>query len=195
MITETHQRWVTAMLTVPCQGCDLHRYRRQMVLYRGRPEARVMCVGEAPGREEDLVGKPFVGRAGQVLDRMLAYIQLSEETVYITNVVKCRPPDNRTPSEAEIQACLPFLQTQVQIIQPHIILAFGRVAALGLGLLSKHQPLKEVLGRPLTWENRQVWVLYHPAYLLRNASMKSQQAVWLNRIREELQDRIYGGWP
>jgi len=153
-----------------CTECALHEGRTKTVFGKGNPETRVMFIGEGPGRDEDLKGEPFVGRSGQLLTKMIAAIDLTRDDVYITNIVKCRPPNNRNPQEDEVRCCEKYLIAQIEAIRPRIICA--------LGLVSAHWLLdtKESLGKLRTSENSyqgtQVLVTYHPAALLRNPGLK-----------------------
>jgi len=171
-----------------CRKCPLHRTRTQAVPGEGPSPCEIMIVGEAPGREEDLEGRPFVGAAGKLLEKMLTAIGLSRREVYITNVVKCRPPGNRTPQEEEIKLCRPYLARQIRLIKPRAILALGSVAAGSL-LLSR-EPLSKLRGRVHTLEDLKVVSSYHPAYLLRNPSAK--RAAWedLKLFQKLLQGEI-----
>ncbi|RPH92666.1 uracil-DNA glycosylase [candidate division KSB1 bacterium] len=149
-----------------CKRCPLGATRTKFVFGVGNPHARIVFVGEAPGHDEDISGIPFVGRAGQLLDKMLADIGLSRQHVYICNVLKCRPPNNRDPEPTEVATCKPYLLTQLSLIKPHVIVCLGRHAAATL--LDLEAPMKELRGRILPWNDRQVLVTYHPAYYLRN---------------------------
>jgi DNA polymerase len=155
-----------------CSRCVLHRGRTQTVFGVGDRAARWMVVGEAPGAEEDRQGEPFVGAAGQLLTAMLAAIDLPRESIFIANVLKCRPPDNRDPRPEEVAECLPFLHRQVVLLRPQIILAFGRVAAQSL--LGIDTPLGKLRGSVHRFGllNTPVVVTYHPAYLLRSPGEK-----------------------
>jgi len=150
-----------------CTRCDLHRSRTQAVFGAGDAKAQWMVIGEAPGVEEDLQGEPFVGAAGQLLNAMLAAIELPRESVFIANILKCRPPDNRDPRPEEIAECLPYLHQQIEQIAPRIILAFGRVAAQSL--LGTEATLGNLRGEAHRFGPHQIPVIvtYHPAYLLR----------------------------
>lgn len=170
--------WQTLERTVArCTACDLHRGRTQTVFGTGDRKARWMIIGEAPGAEEDRRGEPFVGRAGKLLNAMLRAAGLRRREVYIANVVKCRPPDNRDPRADEAQCCAPFLQRQIELVAPELIVAVGRVAAQRL--LQTEAPVGRLRGRlhrlgddpgvPLV-------VTYHPAYLLRSPREKAK--VW-----------------
>ena len=175
-----------------CTACELHRGRTQTVFGSGSKSARWMIVGEGPGAEEDRRGEPFVGRAGQLLDAMLKAAGFTRESVYIANIVKCRPPSNRDPRSEESAACAGFLQAQIELLRPALILAVGRVAAQNL--LSISEPLGEMRGKPFFYENGikvPVVVTYHPAYLLRSPSAKAQS--WQDlRFALDLLDRPSG---
>jgi uracil-DNA glycosylase len=149
-----------------CVKCPLHGSRTQTVFGVGSASAEWMFIGEAPGMQEDLQGEPFVGRAGQLLNAMLAAIGLEREQVYIANVLKCRPPNNRDPQPHEVDCCEPYLLRQIELINPRIILALGRHAAHSL--LKSELPLAKLRGRRLTYHGTALVVTYHPAYLLRN---------------------------
>lgn len=186
----TADEWATLQQSVAsCQRCGLHACRTQTVFGVGDREAEWMVVGEAPGAEEDARGEPFVGAAGQLLNAMLAAIGLTRESVFIANILKCRPPDNRDPSSAEIAECLPYLHQQIRQVRPRLILAFGRVAAQSL--LGTDQPLGALRGSvhaapPL---NTPVVVTYHPAYLLRTPAEKRkawEDLKYARRIHAEL---------
>lgn len=158
-----------------CQRCGLASTRTQTVFGVGAETAPLMIVGEGPGAEEDRRGEPFVGRAGQLLDAMLAAIGHSRaDNTYIANVVKCRPPNNRDPQAEEVAACRPFLDTQIRLIRPKLILAVGRVAAQRL--LDTAEPLARLRGQLHHYGETQVpvWVSYHPAYLLRSPHEKAK---------------------
>jgi uracil-DNA glycosylase len=161
--------WAALRLAVrDCVACGLHRHRTQTVFGVGHPAARWMIVGEAPGAEEDRRGEPFVGPAGQLLDEMLRAVGLSRDTVFIANVLKCRPPENRDPSPAEIAACAGHLQSQIALVAPKLILAVGRIAAQSL--LAQEIPVGKLRGRAHSWGAMGIplVVTYHPAYLLRS---------------------------
>ncbi|HEX5786314.1 MAG TPA: uracil-DNA glycosylase [Burkholderiaceae bacterium] len=164
-----------------CQACGLCQGRRQAVPGMGNRQARWMIVGEAPGEQEDHQGLPFVGPAGQLLDAMLAAMGLQREAdVYIANVIKCRPPHNRNPEPEEVARCQPFLQRQIELVQPDLLLAVGRFAAQTLlqGVVPDVEklPLGRLRGRVHTVNQRPVVVTYHPAYLLRSPAEKGK--VW-----------------
>ncbi len=170
-----------------CRRCRLAEGRTQIVFGVGDPGAEVVFVGEGPGEEEDRRGEPFVGRAGQLLDRMLAAIGLDRSRVYIANVVKCRPPGNRTPLPDEASACLPFLRGQIEAIRPRILCALGAHAAQSL--LGTQTPVSRLRGRPLKLGERPLVVTYHPAYLLRNPAAKRQAWEDLKSLRRLLDHR------
>ncbi|MFZ9905470.1 MAG: uracil-DNA glycosylase [Steroidobacteraceae bacterium] len=155
-----------------CTRCELHRTRTQAVFGVGDPRAKWMVVGEAPGAEEDRQGEPFVGAAGQLLNAMLAAIELPRERVFIANVLKCRPPDNRDPRPDEVAECLPYLRQQIEQVSPRILLAFGRFAAQNL--LGTDATLAKLRGEVHRYGANQIPVIvtYHPAYLLRTPGDK-----------------------
>lgn len=153
-----------------CQRCPLYKTRTQTVFARGNPTANLMIIGEAPGFYEDKQGLPFVGKAGQLLDQMLRSIGLGESEVYIANVLKCRPPDNRDPAVEEILQCSSYLTRQIQLVKPTLILALGRFA--GQFLLNEPRPLNQLRHRIYHYHDTPFIVTYHPAYLLRNPADK-----------------------
>lgn len=153
-----------------CQKCELAKGRNKFVFGSGNPNAKVMLIGEGPGAEEDKKGEPFVGQAGQLLNDILKAINFSREEVYIANVVKCRPPANRTPFPAEIEACLPYLQKQISLVNPKLILLLGATAITGV--LGKKATLSSMRGKVFDYGTARVMVTYHPAALLRNPKLK-----------------------
>jgi uracil-DNA glycosylase len=157
-----------------CRKCGLHRGRTQVVFGTGDPAAALVFVGEAPGHDEDVQGEPFVGSAGQLLNRIIAAIGLTREQVYMLNVIKCRPPQNRNPQPDEIAACWPILQAQLACIHPRIICALGTFAAQTL--LQTEERISRLRGRFHRLGDIQVMPTYHPAFLLRNPQYK--RAVW-----------------
>jgi DNA polymerase len=169
-----------------CKKCELHTGRTQSVFGVGSPKTRVMFIGEGPGRDEDLKGEPFVGRSGQLLTKILAAIDLERKDVYITNIVKCRPPQNRDPLEEEVRCCEQYLVDQIKLIKPRLICALGRVAAQWL------LQTKDALGVLRNADNEYcgipVLVTYHPAALLRNPGLK--KAAWedFKRLRAIISD-------
>jgi DNA polymerase len=171
--------WPALRDAVPaCRACGLCETRRHTVFGVGHPQAHCMLVGEAPGEQEDQLGEPFVGAAGQLLDRMLAAIGLTraeappEQQVFITNTLKCRPPRNRNPTPDELAACGPFLARQVALVQPKVILAMGRFAVQSL--LGTDEPIGRLRGQVHEWQGRKLVVTYHPAYLLRQPTDKAK---------------------
>jgi uracil-DNA glycosylase len=170
-------------------GCALKRTAKSLCFARGREDARLMLIGEAPGRDEDLKGKPFVGRAGQLLDRMLAAIGLSEEHVYITNTVYWRPPGNRTPTPAEVEACAPFLARQIELLSPEVIVLLGGAAAKTI--LGVTEGIMRLRGKWLSYAcaDRDIATLatVHPAYLLRNPEDKRLAWRDLLMVKERLE--------
>ncbi len=153
-----------------CTRCELGNTRTKFVFGTGSPDSKIMFIGEAPGRDEDRQGEPFVGRAGQLLTKILKAIDFEREDVYIANILKCRPPNNRDPLPAEIKLCEEYLIRQIEIIKPVIIVALGRIAAQNL--LKSEAPLKEFRGKTHEYHGIPVIVTYHPAALLRNQNFK-----------------------
>jgi uracil-DNA glycosylase family 4 len=175
-----------------CTRCNLHTTRKTTVFGEGNPKANWLLVGEAPGAEEDRQGLPFVGRAGQLLNRMLFSIDLARNDVFVANVLKCRPPDNRDPFGEEVSACESFLHQQVKFIQPKIILAMGRFAAQAL--LRTDQTIGQLRGRIHRYPAYDIplVVTYHPAYLLRSPQSKAK--AWADLILALAEsERVAGG--
>lgn len=167
-----------------CRRCKLCSTRKNIVFGTGSPTAQLMFVGEAPGADEDAQGQPFVGRAGQLLTKMIQAMGLSREAVYIANIIKCRPPENRNPQPDEIAACSPFLLKQIESIRPRIICALGTFSAQTL--LETQQKISALRGKFHDYHGVKVLPTFHPAYLLRNPNEK--KSVWedLKKIMEEL---------
>lgn len=153
-----------------CQRCHLWKTRTNLVFGTGNREADLVFIGEAPGRDEDLQGEPFVGRAGQLLTRIIEAIGFRREDVFIGNILKCRPPENRDPLPEEIEQCLPILEVQLQILKPKVICTLGRIAAQTL--LRTSAPLSRLRGRVHDLRGARAVVTYHPAALLRNPNLK-----------------------
>lgn len=153
-----------------CTRCPLCAGRNSVVFGTGDPKARLMFVGEGPGADEDTLGVPFVGRAGQLLTKMIEAMGLKREAVYIANIVKCRPPDNRNPAPEEIATCLPFLKKQIALVNPAVMVCLGKVAVQAL-LLSE-VPISKLRGQWLAFNGIPVMPTFHPAYLLRSPLMK-----------------------
>ncbi len=156
-----------------CTRCKLHKTRNQLVFGAGSPTAELMFVGEGPGGDEDRQGIPFVGRAGQLLTKIIAALGKSRDEVYIANIIKCRPPGNRNPENDEITACFPFLQRQIAVIRPRVICALGKFAAQTL--LGSKTPISRLRGRDHPFGNNcRLVPTFHPAYLLRNPASKRE---------------------
>jgi DNA polymerase len=168
-----------------CKRCKLHRTRRTIVFGEGNEKASLMLIGEAPGYDEDVQGRPFVGKAGQLLTKILQSINLPREEVYITNIIKCRPPQNRNPETDEIQTCNPLLVKQITVVQPKIICALGSFSAQTL--LKTDTKITALRGKVFDLEGIKVIPTYHPAFLLRNPERKRE--VWedMKKIAELIQ--------
>lgn len=169
-----------------CQKCSLGSTRQNFVYGVGHPQADLMLVGEAPGKNEDEQGEPFVGRGGQLLDKILAAIDLSRETVYIANILKCRPPQNRDPQPDEMELCFPYLEEQVRLIQPKLICALGRIAAQAL--LATKTPLGKLRGSFHEYCGVPLLVTYHPAALLRFPSYKKDTWEDMQKLKARLDE-------
>ncbi len=167
-----------------CGKCGLCKSRKNVVFGSGNPDADLMFVGEAPGYEEDVQGEPFVGRAGQLLTKIIEAIGLKREEVYIANVLKCRPPENRSPRGEEIVLCFPHLAKQIEIIQPKIICALGTFAAQTL--LDTKEPIGSLRGKFYDYKGIKLLATYHPAYLLRNPNDKAKTWDDMKKIRDML---------
>lgn len=171
-----------------CTKCPLGFTRTKFCFGVGNPNADILLIGEAPGRDEDLSGIPFVGRAGQLLDKMLAAIDLSREHVYIANILKCRPPENRDPLPEESEACLPHLAEQIRLIKPKFICSLGRIAAQIL--LDTKAPLSKMRGRFYDVVGTKMLVTFHPAALLRNPNFKRDAWEDLKRLRRAYDEAL-----
>jgi uracil-DNA glycosylase family 4 len=167
-----------------CTRCALHKGRNKIVFADGSPTARLMFVGEGPGTDEDAQGLPFVGRAGQLLNNMIAAMGLKREEVYIANVVKCRPPGNRTPEPEEANTCSPFLFRQIDVVRPEVLVALGATATTYL--LGQRQPLAALRGRVHSFRGSKLIVTYHPAFLLRDPRQKKEAWADLQIAMREL---------
>ena len=175
-----------------CRLCELGSLRTNAVPGEGNPNARIMFIGEAPGADEDAQGRPFVGRAGQLLDKIITASGLKRDEVYIGNVIKCRPPDNRDPRAEEIISCLPYLQKQIELIQPEVIVALGAHAARSL--LNTTRAIGQMRGHFEEYYSGightpiKLMATYHPAYLLRNYSQENRRRVWddMKKVLAEL---------
>jgi len=161
-----------------CQRCELGKTRTHAVVSRGNPRAKLLIIGEAPGANEDETGLPYVGKSGQLLDKILESVQFDpKEDVYICNVLKCRPPDNRDPSPKEIELCSGYLFEQIRLVDPKIILLTGKYAMQVI--LKEKKGITKVRGTWQEWEGRWVMPMFHPAYLLRNQSRETGSPKWL----------------
>src|SRR5579864_6524370 len=167
-----------------CKLCRLAKGRTNLVFGSGNPNADIMFIGEAPGADEDIQGLPFVGRAGQLLTNMINAMGLKREDVYIANIIKCRPPGNRTPERDECETCSPFLMRQIAIIRPKVIVALGAVAAKTL--LAINAPMSEFRGRWFDFRGTKLAVTYHPAFLLRDPRQKKETWKDLQMVMKEL---------
>jgi DNA polymerase len=173
---------IRADLGADCSRCKLHTLGRTQVVFGvGNPDADLMFVGEAPGADEDLQGEPFVGRAGQLLTKIIEAIELQRQDVYIANVIKCRPPGNRNPEPDEVEQCEPYLFRQIDTVKPKVIVALGKFAAQCL--LRTNDPITRIRGREFKYRDAILIPTYHPAYLLRTPSAKRE--VWedMKRVR------------
>lgn len=154
-----------------CSKCGLAATRNHVIFGEGNPHAKILIIGEAPGRDEDLGGRPFIGRSGQLLDKILAACGFTrEEHVYISNIVKCRPPGNRDPERVEREACLPYLLKQIEIIDPSMLVLLGATALKSM--MGQDMRITRVRGNWLEWNNRLVMPVFHPSALLRNPDLK-----------------------
>jgi uracil-DNA glycosylase family 4 len=176
-----------------CTRCKLHKHRHTVVFGDGNPKAELVFVGEGPGADEDAQGLPFVGRAGKLLTQMIEAMGLQRSDVYICNVVKCRPPENRTPEDDEITTCSPFLLRQLEVISPKVIVCLGAVAAKTL--LKTNRGISQYRGQWLDYRSSKLMATYHPAYLLRNPNAKGE--VWkdLQKVMAVLGLRARKGKP
>lgn len=173
------------------EGCALKMTAGKTVFGGGNPNAKIVIVGEAPGADEDRIGEPFVGRSGHLLDKMLAAVGLNRDKVYITNVLPWRPPGNRTPTDAEVAVCLPFLRRQIELIEPEIVLVLGGSAANSL--LDNEESISRLRGKWLEYKisagkKADVLASFHPAYLLRNPAQKAKVWADLLRLAKKLQN-------
>ena len=170
-----------------CMKCALHTGRIKFCYGNGNPDAKLLIIGEGPGADENRMGEVFVGRSGQLLTKMLSAINLSRDEVYIANIVKCRPPDNRNPLPEEKSACLPYLEEQISIIQPELILMLGKVAAVTL--LEIDQTLKAFRQQTHNFREIKTYVSYHPSALLRNPSWKKFAWIDLQNLQKDYFDK------
>ncbi|HHE38018.1 MAG TPA: uracil-DNA glycosylase [Candidatus Cloacimonetes bacterium] len=166
-----------------CKKCLLSQSRIKFVYGEGNPDSKLMLIGEAPGADENITGRPFVGKAGQLLTRMLQAINLERSDIYITNVVKCRPPNNRNPLPAEINSCLKYLDEQISIIKPKLLLLLGKVAATSL--LNESMTLTLFREKTYLYKGIKTYVTYHPSALLRNPGWKKYAWIDLQKLRDD----------
>ncbi|HMC22887.1 MAG TPA: uracil-DNA glycosylase [Thermoanaerobaculia bacterium] len=172
-------------IVIACEQCRLSKSRTQVVYGVGNPNADLMFIGEAPGRDEDIQGEPFVGRAGQLLTDIIKAMKLTRDNVYIANVIKCRPPENRNPELDELESCRPYIRRQVEIIQPRVIVTLGRFALQSL--TEKSYAISSVRGQWLEYNGIKVMPTYHPAYLLRTPSAKKEVWADMKKVMTELE--------
>lgn len=173
-----------ATVVLPCTKCKLSETRIQVVFGTGSPNAQLMFVGEAPGRDEDKEGKPFVGRAGQLLTDIIKAMKLTRDDVYIANVIKCRPPENRNPEPDELNACRPWIHQQIALIRPRVIVTLGRFALQSL--LEQQVAISSARGEWQQFGSTRLMPTYHPAYLLRNPSAKKEVWADMKKVMVEL---------
>lgn len=159
--------------TSTCKLCQLSETRQNVVFGTGNPNADLMFIGEGLGADEDRLGEPFVGRAGKLLDKIIAAMKMERQDVYIANIVKCRPPSNRNPLPQEAATCLPYLKEQIELVDPAVVVALGLVAAVNLLGLQPNVSVKSLRERILDYKGRPMVVTYHPAALLRTPSLKA----------------------
>lgn len=170
-----------------CKRCKLCKQRKNIVFGVGNPKAELMFVGEGPGADEDEQGEPFVGRAGQLLTKIIIAMGLKREDAYIANCVKCRPPNNRNPEPDELETCMPFLMKQIEAIKPRIIVCLGAVATKDI--LKSEVPISKLRGKVIEWNGYNLMPTFHPAFLLRNPNMK--RPVWedMQKVMELLNSK------
>lgn len=184
LITACSSLQEMAPIALACIRCKLANTRTQVVFGTGNPQADLMFVGEAPGRDEDLKGEPFVGRAGQLLTDIIKAMKLAREDVYIANVIKCRPPENRNPEPDELEACRPYILKQIGIIRPKVVVTLGRFAIQSL--TGKAYSISTIRGEWQDFEGTKIMPTYHPAYLLRNPSAKKEVWADMKKVMTEL---------
>ena len=175
---------------VECTSCNLSKTRKNVVVGKGNESAQVVIIGEGPGEQEDITGLPFVGRAGKMLDTALSSVDIDPlEDCYITNIVKCRPPNNRKPSAAESEACMPWLNEQINLLKPKIIILAGSTAVQSF--LGINEPISKIRGQWIQKDNIKYMPIFHPSYLLRNPSKIKGKPKWLTwqdlkKVKKEL---------
>jgi len=172
-----------------CQKCQLSKQRTNVVFGEGKFDAKIMCIGEGPGRDEDIQGRPFVGRSGQLLDKILGVCGFSRaENVFIGNIVKCRPPENRAPLPQERETCIPYLLKQIEIIEPKIIVLLGATALNGL--IDTNLKITKVRGNWIEWNGRLAMPTFHPAALLRNPNLKKDSWEDFKKIVQKYRELV-----
>ena len=175
---------------VECTSCNLSKTRKNVVVGKGNESAHIVIIGEGPGEQEDITGLPFVGRAGKMLDTALSSVDIDPlKDCYITNIVKCRPPNNRKPSAAESEACMPWLNEQVNLLKPKIIILAGSTAVQSF--LGINEPISKIRGQWIEKDNIKYMPIFHPSYLLRNPSKNKGKPKWLTwqdlkKVKKEL---------
>lgn len=175
---------------VECTSCNLSETRKNVVVGKGNESAQVVIIGEGPGEQEDITGLPFVGRAGKMLDTALSSVDIDPlEDCYITNIVKCRPPNNRKPSAVESEACMPWLNEQINLLKPKIIILAGSTAVQSF--LGIDEPISKIRGQWIEKDNIKYMPIFHPSYLLRNPSKNKGKPKWLTwqdlkKVKKEL---------
>lgn len=175
---------------IKCTSCDLSKTRKNVVVGKGNEEAHIVIIGEGPGEQEDIMGLPFVGRAGKMLDTALASVDIDPlKDCYITNIVKCRPPDNRKPNPLEVEACMPWLNEQINLLRPKIIVLAGSTAVQSF--LGIKEPISKIRGQWIEKNNIKYMPIFHPSYLLRNPSKEKGKPKWLTwqdlkKVKKEL---------
>ncbi len=175
---------------VECTSCNLSKTRKNVVVGKGNESAQVVIIGEGPGEQEDITGLPFVGRAGKMLDAALSSVDIDPlEDCYITNIVKCRPPNNRKPSAVESEACMPWLNEQINLLKPKIIILAGSTAVQSF--LGIDEPISKIRGQWIEKDNIKYMPIFHPSYLLRNPSKNKGKPKWLTwqdlkKVKKEL---------
>ncbi len=175
---------------IKCTSCDLSKTRKNVVVGKGNEEAHIVIIGEGPGEQEDIMGLPFVGRAGKMLDTALASVDIDPlKDCYITNIVKCRPPDNRKPNPLEVEACMPWLSEQINLLRPKIIVLAGSTAVQSF--LGIKEPISQIRGQWIEKNNIKYMPIFHPSYLLRNPSKEKGKPKWLTwqdlkKVKKEL---------
>ena len=175
---------------IKCNSCGLSKTRKNVVVGKGNEAARIVIVGEGPGEQEDITGLPFVGRAGKMLDTVLSSVDIDPlKDCYITNIVKCRPPNNRKPSSSESEACMPWLTEQINLLRPKIIILAGSTAVQSF--LGMKEPISKIRGKWIEKDNIKYMPIFHPSYLLRNPSKEKGKPKWLTwqdlqKVKKEL---------